>query len=58
MFSFEDGSSTLIIDSLYQNNYKLSSDKQNVVFFENASLDSVNIKIVNVVSGFQTFILK
>ncbi len=58
MFSFEDGSSTLIIDSLYQNNYKLSSDKQNVVFFEKDSLDSVNIKIVNVVSGFQTFILK
>ena len=61
-FSFEDNVSSLIIDSLklidMQFSYKLSSDKQNIVFFEKASLDSVNIKIVNVVSGFQTFILK
>tara|TARA_Y100001935_G_C17269332_1_gene490995 strand:+ start:113 stop:1498 length:1386 start_codon:yes stop_codon:yes gene_type:complete len=61
-FSFEDSVSSLIVDSLelidMQSSYKLSSNKQNVVFFEKASLDSVNIKIVNVVSGFQTFILK
>ena len=57
-FSFADSSSILIVDSLYQNDFRLSSDKQNVLFFENAASDSINIKTFNIISGFQTFILK
>ena len=57
-FSFADSSSILIVDSLYQNDFRLSSDKQNVIFFENAASDSINIKTFNIISGFQTFILK
>ena len=58
-FSFEDSSQSLIADSVYLYSlfYKLSPDKQKVVYLEETQNDSFNIMTVDITSGTKTFII-
>ena len=58
-FSFEDSSQSLITDSVYISSffYKLSPDKQKVVYLEETQNNSYDIKTVDITSGTETFIV-
>ena len=58
--NFEDSSETLLIDSAYSSShfsYKLSPDKQKVVYLDYSESNTQDIKIMNIYSG-QSLIIK